>query len=83
MYGVVWCGVVWCGVVWCGVVWCGVVWCGVVWCGCGVVWCGVVWWGGVHGNPDLCSSLKAVFQLHVFHTYVRARKTLNPFQYYS
>ena len=26
--------------------------------------------------------LKAVFQLRVFHTYVHARKTLNPFQYY-
>ena len=28
-------------------------------------------------------SFKAVFQLRVFHTYVHARKTLNPFQYYS
>ena len=26
--------------------------------------------------------LKAVFQLRVFHTYVHARKTLNPFQCY-
>ena len=26
--------------------------------------------------------LKAVFQLRVFYTYVHARKTLNPFQYY-
>ena len=27
-------------------------------------------------------KLKAVFQLRVFHTYVHARKTLIPFQYY-
>ena len=26
--------------------------------------------------------LQAVFQLRVIHTYVHARKTLNPFQYY-
>ena len=27
-------------------------------------------------------TVKAVFHLRVFHTYVHARKTLNPFQYY-
>ena len=27
-------------------------------------------------------TLKAVFQLRVFYTYVHARKSLNPFQYY-
>ena len=28
-------------------------------------------------------GLKAVFQLRVFHTYIHARKALNPFQYYT
>ena len=32
--------------------------------------------------PEGHRRLKAVFQLRVFHTYVHARKTLNPFQYY-
>ena len=37
---------------------------------------------------DICFTfarvykVKAVFQLHVFYTYVHARKSLNPFQYY-
>ena len=35
-----------------------------------------------NGKPFASSRIKAVFQLRVFHTYVDARKSLNPFQYY-
>ena len=37
---------------------------------------------GTHKNTDIYKRVKAVFQLRVFHMYVHARKTLNPFQYY-